>query len=517
MLSFDEDWQRCRAQYLPQENTEGFGLRDALFSAYLHLTAGERAQGNRLIENAPYAFCPYSGLPAVQLLNGGPALGEAARNKLLVFLSVSRTGWMTELKNNRFNSYHLLAIVSLAGCGVYLADKEAAAAAESALRALIAKSERFDLPDEYLSPFYTALQLASAAQLRLLPVPPDMQRMATEMERYVWKGVLRHAQEGMLELAGPYSRAYTSELAGHFQAISAALRRLLGEDAGYTLSDTIFSDAYAEKIVPHGTIDNMRLYALYFSAFPYQCEKNDLDAWRRREYPLCLRERVHSPASRDVSITREKADHSTPLCYPETETNLTTWLEDDFSVGIGEVEYENGMACSALHFLYKKNDETKSVFFKLARDDRYIGEFNDYPQLGLRLSVSNFPDDGRKTTEETKNGLLLRYTPRAFLRGAGQFKLSVIFPCHFSRPDAVLIGGEAVTKLDGETHYALHQAVVSDAGRLFSFTPLTDKGYWKIKLKNSFLNLEWVQSEARFEDYGWALLVSAEKINQRAN
>lgn len=511
MLSFEEDWRRCRALYLQHENPEGFALRDTLYSAYLHLSAGECAMGNRLIENAPYAFCPYSGLPAVQLLSGGPALSEAAGNRLLDFLEKSRKDWMAELKKRRFNSYGLLAIVSLAGCGVYLADKEAAAAAESALIELNEKSGRFDLPDEYLSPFYTALQLASAVQLRLLPVAPDIRQLAGEMERYIWKGVLRHALKGMPEPAGPYSRAYTSELAGHFQAISAVLRRLLQEDAGYTLSDTIFSDAYAEKIVPHGTIDNMRLYALYFSAFPYQCAKSDLNAWRGREYPLCLHERVHSPASRDVSISREKSDCSTPMCYKESETNLTTWLENGFSVGISEVEYENGMACSALHFLYRKNGEIKSVFFKLARDDRYIGEFNDYPQLGLRLSASNFPDDGRKTTGETKDGLLLRYTPRAFLRGAGQFKLSVIFPCHFSRPDAVRIGGEAVTKWDGEAHYALDRAVVSDAGRLFSFTPLAGKGYLKVMLRNNFLNLEWVQNEARFEDYGWTLLINAEK------
>ena len=288
MISFEKDRAGCLAQYLRQAPCAPLeDLRDTLYQAYLRLKTQDPAQarlGNALLEQAAWGPCPYSGLPAVQLLTEcADALSEKARTGLLDFLRAGRSGWLAELERNKCNSFRLLAAVSLLGCGLLLDDQDAGAAGRAALVWMEDHLAAVDLPDEFLSPFYTALQLAALAEIRLLPVGADCAGRAGRLEAFLWRGVLRHYQPGLTELAGPYSRGYTSELAGHFQIIMACIYRLLGQEAGFTFRDTLWDPAYSAAILPHGSLENMRYYALYFSGFPYRCDPEDLEALRREQ------------------------------------------------------------------------------------------------------------------------------------------------------------------------------------------------------------------------------------------
>ena len=91
MDTFAEDYSQCLAAYLREPPPAGIeGLRDNLYQAYLRLKTGasaQAAQGSRLLEEAPWGPCPYSGVPAVQLLTEcGDALDIRARDRLLHFL-----------------------------------------------------------------------------------------------------------------------------------------------------------------------------------------------------------------------------------------------------------------------------------------------------------------------------------------------------------------------------------------------------------------------------------------------
>lgn len=120
MLSFAQDYEQCRTAFLREteyKNVEG--LRDDLYYACILFGTGTpeyRAVGNAVLENANWHACPYSGLPAVQLLTEhGDMLSAGAREKLLSFLRQGQAGWCAELKKSKWNSFALLAAVSVLG------------------------------------------------------------------------------------------------------------------------------------------------------------------------------------------------------------------------------------------------------------------------------------------------------------------------------------------------------------------------------------------------------------------
>ena len=97
MLSFAQDYEQCRTAFLREteyKNVEG--LRDDLYYACILFGTGTpeyRAVGNAVLENANWHACPYSGLPAVQLLTEhGDMLSAGAREKLLSFLRLRTAG-----------------------------------------------------------------------------------------------------------------------------------------------------------------------------------------------------------------------------------------------------------------------------------------------------------------------------------------------------------------------------------------------------------------------------------------
>ena len=517
MLSFQKDWLQSRENY--NQTATGVsvdGQRDYLYQACVCFPGAEpqvEQAVNKRLEELELVACPYSGLPIVQLLTQfNDRLTERARQNLRLFLKASRHDWLKELEVHKYNSYRLLSIVSLLGIDVLFQDQEAADAARDALQDTLDHCKQYSLPDEFLAPFYTGLQLAALAEIRQLPVDDICLKLAEELEDFIWQGVLRHYEPGILELLGPHCRGYTSELAGHFQAILACIRRLLSDEAGFTFLDTLWNPDYADRILPHGTLEAVRLYALYFSAFPYRCDPETRTRWRQRKTPCCFTETAHTDASRDRSI-KEKVADSVPFDYPEGMIQITSYLDDNLALGWADREYENGMACPSLQAFYRKNGTTKAFFPKLVREDRYVGEWNEYPNLHLKLGPGNFPDDGRKTVERVDDALRLTYVPRKICCDMETMKLDLIFASQFSMPDQVLVDGKPLTSFDGKRRYPVTTVTVEDAGWRFRFVPLGTEGYMKFVLRNDFLNLEWVQSAKTDVGMLWQMDLMVEKLS----
>lgn len=512
MLPFSQDFVQCRTAFLQTQAPHLVeGLRDVLYCACVALSTADpedRQAANRLLESAAYSPCPYSGLPAVQLLTEhAAALTPLARQRLTAFLRQGQAGWLAELEKGKWNSFALLAAVSVLGYGAISGDTAGCGQARRALTALAERTGEDRLPDEFLSPFYTALQLAALAELQQLPLDETCRGAARQLEEFTWHGVLQHCQPGLMTLTGVCSRGYTSELCGHFQAIMACVRRLLDGDCWFTFRDTLWDPRYARAIVPHGTLDGMRLYALYFSAFPYRCRPRDLADWRSRRLPRQFTQQAHTDPAWDISCKKEVAA-GLPWDYPAGEVTMVTRQEEGFALSWVDREYENGMACPALRALYSKDGDTKAVFPKLVRDvSRYIGQDNDYPNLGLRLNAANFPDDGRKTVRAVPEGLELTYRPRGFCSGASAMKLDLLFTEHFSPVDRILAGGCPAAPSEEALSFPLGPVTVADGGFVFTFTPRGGQGFWQIVRRNHFLHLEWVQPWTGPEGPVWTLLV----------
>ena len=254
MIPFQEDWQKSQAHY--RRTAAGIsvdGQRDFLYQACVCFPSANLPEQNRvqqMLENLELKWCPYSLLPALELLTRFDGqLTAAARASLQSFLKSSKKDMLQELAHHQYNSFRLLSIAGLLGLSVLDQDQKAEETAVEALYETYVHSHKYSMMDEFLSPFYTAQQLAALAEIRKLPLDRWILQMAAQLEDFIWQGVLNHYEPGLLALTGPCSRGYTSELAGHFQIILACLRRLLGEEAGFTFAETVWNPAYAEIVV----------------------------------------------------------------------------------------------------------------------------------------------------------------------------------------------------------------------------------------------------------------------------
>lgn len=516
-----QDRAQCLEAFLQKESyTATEGMRDKLYLASVFLQQNQNQQRKQQaveqLEHIPLEPCRYSGVPAVQILvQHKSELSIAAVQRLQDFLQVNLNGWEKELERSRWDSYYLLAATSLAGYGCLFDCKKWVTMGYNAVEKMLHHCRNYDLPNEYLSPFYTALQLSSLAVMQLLPASEHQQKVALQLEQFIWDGVLRHFVPGFLQLVGPYSRAYSTELCGQFQADMAVLYRVLGQDTGYTLRDTLWNADYTKHLLTHGTLENMQLYALYFSGIEYHCDTTAVEGWKQRCLPVHQVETVHINASNDDSITKFDEDKpKASLSYPESVAEIHSILDESCCVAWTNREFENGMACNSLCVLYQKEGQTKTCFTKLARNHHFMGQWNEYPNLGLRLSACNFPDDGRKTVQQTDNGLLVRYTPRSACSQDDALRLCILFPVQFSSVDQVCLNG---TKIDlGEDiHSGVSLITVQDGEYSFYFEPLTKQGHWRVFEKNEFLNIEWTKSDCKPENTEWTFLFRWKKHPQK--
>lgn len=82
---------------------------------------------------------------------------------------------------------------------------------------------------EFNSPTYTPLFLLCMADIANYATHPEVQQLAVEIEARLWGDLASRFHPEIGQLVGPFSRAYTNGMVGHFTNLSALLWMLLGD------------------------------------------------------------------------------------------------------------------------------------------------------------------------------------------------------------------------------------------------------------------------------------------------
>jgi len=148
---------------------------------------------------------------------------------------------------------------------------------------------------EFNSSTYSAVTLTAVAKLATYSHDPAIRRLALDIEHRLWAEVLLHYHPGTRHQAGPQSRAYCIDYAGHNHALQLVLWMAFGEDA--TGRDLIRSYFH-----PDGT-EVIHFEGCHAQSIAEFCEMIDTDLHvpaelagliAERRYPALLRGRAEA-------------------------------------------------------------------------------------------------------------------------------------------------------------------------------------------------------------------------------
>ncbi|HEY3398833.1 MAG TPA: hypothetical protein VGM19_14355 [Armatimonadota bacterium] len=323
------------------------------------------------------------------------------------------------------------------------------------LRAILARSAWMG---EYNSSTYSALTLSSLAKIATAAQDEEIRSLALQLEARLWAEVLLHYHPGTLHQAGPLSRAYSIDYAGHNHSLQLMMWYAFGpEVTGRDLIQSYFHPDGHEVIHFEGC---------YLQTAAELCTFLDTEvhvpedlAWLAagRRYPARLRGRS------EANEAYEMGGHV------QTET----YMEETFSLGTANRPMCGGEQTASLYITYRREAELRSsrdaasVFFKYRTDEEPLGA-KDTSADGAFCGEGFLHNQAWCYTSQKDNVALLLCTPnlRRAPFVAPALKMNLIFPAHFGEITASVIGeGPVQSGAVGESQEVVPVSI--HAGQVF--------------------------------------------------
>ena len=324
-----------------------------------------------------------------------------------------------------------------ATCGLLLAaqaldDAAALTHARWNLRQLRSQFSRAAWMGEFNSSTYSALTLSALAKIATAAQDEEIRSLALQIEARLWAEVLLHYHPGTLHQAGPMSRAYSIDYAGHNHSLQLMMWYAFGEEI-------MGRDPIASYFHPDGR-EVVHFEGCYLQTAAEWCSFLDTDlhvpedlAWLAagRRYPARLRGRAELNDSYEMG----------------GQAQTETYMEETFSLGTCSRPMCGGEQTASLYLTYRLQPEMRdwrdaaTMFFKYRTDETPAG-LKDTSQDGAFCGEGFQHHQGWCYTSQHDNVALLLCTPnlkRAPFR-APTLKLNLLFPAHFGQITASIIG-----------------------------------------------------------------------------
>ena len=330
------------------------------------------------------------------------------------------------------------------------------------LRLLLARSAWLS---EFNSSTYSMVTLSHAAQLATYSHTPEVRELALEIEHRLWAEVLLHYHPPTFMQAGPQSRAYAVDYAGHTHAVQLLFWVVFGPE----LSGR---DPIRSFFQPDGR------EILHFEGCPYQSIAEfvhflDTDFHLPVELAGLIRERNYPARLRGQAETMFTHDVSGSVYHTET------YMEEEFSLGSSNIPMAGGEQSATLYATYKQKAATKdfrdasTIYFKYMTQSVPHGATNRSADGGFEGEKFIANQGWSRALQKDNVGLLL-ITPN--LRNSpvetDTLRLDILFPAHYGQITRSLIGdGTVQAGALGESAEVVPVSV--EAGEVFiHFQPL---------------------------------------------
>lgn len=380
------------------------------------------------------------------------------------------------------------------------------------LEALAELFERRGLLSEHTSPTYTPLTLICYADIVELSRDPDVARLAHKLEHRIWLDLATHFHAPTNVLAGPHSRAYSVDSAGHPHQVNMLLYQAFG-DRFWMTPPTHFYPPVEGQVVHHqGDAPFMQTSNALFAAFtthpsaeiaklmfdkPFPYRVVGTAEYGNAVEPIMIRgEDPNGPFTRSEDVFE----------YAAGEVVTTTYLTEDYAMGSGTSQFHNGSQCDAFFVNYRRKAPAKSlkdiatIYCRYKTNDRRPGvpEGNPvHPEWGL--STDSLQDEGRVRVIQKEGTALAVYQAKGqILDQYRSLCLSIIVTTGYGKPKRILVGEkdlngqlpfdsatpEIIWMEDELVYAAFRPLLLSNHGRKAAVRVEEQAGYLTISLYN---------------------------------
>jgi len=312
---------------------------------------------------------------------------------------------------------------------------------------------------EFNSSTYSALTLATVAKIASFAHDPAIRELALDIEKRMWAEILLHYHPGTLRQAGPQSRAYCIDYAGHTHSLQVVLWHAFG-------SELTGRDPIKSYFEPDG------IEGMHFSGFPIlsvaeYCDFLDTDLHVPEDLAHLITERQY-PA-----LLRGRSECMGHFDGQSGQYRTCTWMQKDYSLGTSNIPLCGGEQSATLYATYALKPEVKSfrdsasVFFKYFTAAQEMGAMES--DTDGRFQGEKFiSSQGWCYAMQHENTAVLLATPN--LKNTpletDTLKMSVIFPAHYGKIARSIIGNDPVQK--GATGASAEVVPVSvEAGEVY--------------------------------------------------
>ena len=313
---------------------------------------------------------------------------------------------------------------------------------------------------EFNSSTYSAVTLSGAAKIATGAHDPEIRKLALDIEHRLWAEVILHFHPPTRQQAGPQSRAYCIDMAGH----THSLQMLLWLEFGPVVSG---HDPIKSYFSPDGT-EVIHFEGNYFQSIAEYCEFLEPDfhvpdalaaLMTGRTYPAILQGRSESMGRFD----EQAAQYQT-----------TTYMEEAFSPGSVNTPMGGGEQTMSAYLTYKRRPEVTSFRGGGTAFVRYLAGNTEYGASeksvdGAYANERFVSGQGWLYTLQEKNTVLVLSTPnlKKLAEVPTEFlRLALIFPAHFGSITRSIIGTQpAVAGATGQSESVVCASV--EAGEVY--------------------------------------------------
>lgn len=533
-----------QGKWLPTEfQTSGAepGLRERLWFAQAFLADGdERAVrvANRIIATSPYRFCHFSPMIALQLLVKHDTLLEtdarAALTGYLEWVLDEFLGGDVDFVGVNDNFPCMSIYTALVG-GKLFARPDLYETGVKRLSQFKALLTRRGVDTEYTSPTYTPIHAYALAEIANTVDDPVLRDLALQCEERIWVDLLGHYHPPTSQIAGPYSRAYTVDSTGRTHQARYVLYALLGERLTMHPLNTLFAAGYGDdpRNLVHGGLWFMLVSVAWLVNTEFHCPVELVDALvTNKTYPANFKATMEYGPSSDAPADTTPGAFSDLGEYAAGHGSISTFMTEDYALGIATGEFHAGTQTDAFHLLYRRRipaarqADINTVYARYLINGKRPGQTNAYPAFSTESGESLLWDEGRKLGLHHERTAMMLYKPKRFGRkNVERLELAVIVPAQFGPPEEIWLGERQLAGQDGSSaapcpvflkdgpvYLAFHPLLLTDHGREVAVQVRLVNGY----LLLSFLNYQGPARDFAVDDFlltgnGFVVEVASER------
>ena len=290
---------------------------------------------------------------------------------------------------------------------------------------------------EYNSSTYSAVTLSNVAQIATYSHNPEIRELARDIEHRLWAEVLLHYHPPTFRQAGPQSRAYAIDYAGHTHSLQLLFWAMFGEElTGRNVIRSYFDPDGKEVIHFQGCPMQTVAEFVHFLDTEFHLPADVAELITKRTYPARLRGRSEVRGTYD----------GLPNTY-RTET----YMEESYSLGTCNAAMAGAEQTASLMATYKLKAQPQdfrdaaTVFFKYLTENIECGvkeRSKDGQFEGEQfISSRGWPYAIQK---DNVGVLLISPSLKSSPITTETLKLQIVFPAHYGKIKNTIIGSGPV-------------------------------------------------------------------------